>query len=65
MFKRSIFYSSKILFRNFSTRPSIKINNKNNNYNNDKQLLKYIVGASVLRSAVLTSSNTPNKKNNQ
>lgn len=62
MFRRSIFYSSKTLFRNFSTRPSIKINNKNNNYNNDKQLLKYIVGATVLSSAALISSNTPNKK---
>ena len=65
MFRRSIFHSSKTLFRNFSTRPSMKINsnnNNNNNNNNNEQLLKYIVGITMLSSAALITSNAANQK---
>lgn len=61
MFRRSIFHSSKTLFRNFSTRPSMKFNNNNNN-NNNEQLLKYIVGITMLSSAALITSNAANQK---
>ena len=63
MFRRSIFHSSKTLFRNFSTRPSIKFNNNNNHNNNDnEQLLKYIVGITILSSAAVITSNAANQK---
>ena len=67
MFRRSIFHSSKTLFRNFSTRPSMKFNNNNNynnnnNNNNNEQLLKYIVGITMLSSAALITSNAANQK---
>ena len=61
MFRRSIFHSSKTLFRNFSTRPSMKFNNNNNN-NNNEQLLKYVVGITMLSSAALITSNAANQK---
>ena len=66
MFRRSIFHSSRTLFRNFSTRPSMKINSNNNynnnNNNNNEQLFKYIVGITMLSSAALITSNAANQK---
>ena len=66
MFRRSIFHSSRTLFRNFSTRPSMKINSNNNynnnNNNNNEQLFKYIVGITMLSSVALITSNAANQK---
>ena len=63
MFRRTIFNSTKTIFRNFSTRPSIKFNNNNNNNNNNnEQMLKYMIGITALTATALITSNSPDKK---
>ena len=63
MFRRTIFNSTKTIFRNFSTRPSIKFNNNNNNNNNNnEQMLKYMIGITALTATALITNNSPDKK---